>query len=103
MKTKLVFIFLLLFATSLWANSTDNFIFSSFYEKNDLKDSGSFQLIKDIQLDLEKGFYSLVIEKTNQLEKQYPNSKFIQQANRCKLESLYFLGRKQEAKNEKTH
>ena len=99
MKTKFIFIFLLVFATSLWANSTDNLVFSSFYEKNDFKESGSFQLIKDIQLDLEKGFYSLVIEKTNQLEKQYPNSKFIQQANRCKLESLYFLGRKQEAKN----
>ncbi len=98
MKTKLVFIFLLVFAFSLWANSTDNFIFSSFYNQNEIKESGSFQLIKDIQLDLEKGFYSLVIEKTNQLEKQYPNSRFIQQANRCKLESLYLLGRKQEAK-----
>ena len=98
MKTKFIFIFFLVFATSLWANSTDNLVFSSFYEKNDFKESGSFQLIKDIQLDLEKGFYSLVIEKTNQLEKQYPNSKFNQLANRCKVEALYFLGRKQEAK-----
>ena len=64
MKTKFIFIFFLVFATSLWANSTDNLVFSSFYEKNDFKESGSFQLIKDIQLDLEKGFYSLVIEKT---------------------------------------
>ena len=98
MKTKFIFIFFLVFATSLWANSTDNLVFSSFYEKNDFKESGSFQLIKDIQLDLEKGFYSLVIEKTNQLEKQYPNSKFNQLANRCKVEALYFLGRKQETK-----
>lgn len=99
MKTKFIFIFLLVFACSLWANSLDNFVYSSFYEKNDFKESGSFQLIKDIQLDLEKGFYSLVIEKANQLEKEYPNSRFIQQANRCKIEALYFLGRKQEAKN----
>ncbi|MBQ1198028.1 MAG: hypothetical protein IIX47_05440, partial [Spirochaetaceae bacterium] len=99
MKTKFIYFFLIVFASSLWANSTDSFVFSSFYEKNDFKESGSFQLIKDIQLDLEKGFYSLVIEKANQLEKEYPNSKFIQQANRCKIEALYFLGRKQEAKN----
>ena len=98
MKTKFIFIFLLVFACSLWANSSDNFVFSSFYEENNFKESGSFQLIKDIQLDLEKGFYSLVIEKANQLEKQYPNSRFLQQSNRSKAEALYFLGRKQEAK-----
>ncbi|MBQ1983141.1 MAG: hypothetical protein II232_00765, partial [Spirochaetaceae bacterium] len=98
MKTKFIFIFFLVFATSLWANSTDNLVFSSFYEENNFKESGSFQLIKDIQLDLEKGFYSLVIEKANQLEKQYPNSRFLQQSNRSKAEALYFLGRKQESK-----
>ena len=98
MKTKFIYFFLIVFASSLWANPSDNFVFSSFYEENNFKESGSFQLIKDIQLDLEKGFYSLVIEKANQLEKQYPNSRFLQQSNRSKAEALYFLGRKQEAK-----
>ena len=82
-----------MFAKSKNANLKNDF----FYSQKTEKTSGSFQLIKDIQLNLEKGFYSLVIANANQLETEYPNSKFIEQANRCKLEALYMLGRKQES------
>lgn len=101
MKIKFFIFFLLcslLFSTNIFAKTKsakfqNNFLYSQETEKT----LGSFQLIKDIQLNLEKGFYSLVIANANQLEKEHPNSKFIEQANRCKLEALYMLGRKQEA------
>ena len=101
MKIKFFIFFLLcslLFSTNIFAKTKsakfqNNFLYSQKTEKT----LGSFQLIKDIQLNLEKGFYSLVIANANQLEKEHPNSKFIEQANRCKLEALYMLGRKQEA------
>lgn len=88
MKTKLIFFSILSFCLAI-----------QIFAKPANKDSGSLQLIKDIQLNLEKEFYSLVIANVNQLEEKYPNSRFMEQANRCKLEALYFLGRKNEAKN----
>ena len=88
MKTKLIFFSILSFCLAI-----------QIFAKPANKDSGSLQLIKDIQLNLEKEFYSLVITKVNQLEEKYPNSRYMEQANRCKLEALYFLGRKNEAKN----
>ena len=38
MKTKFIYFFLIVFASSLWANSSDNFVFSSFYEENNFKE-----------------------------------------------------------------
>ena len=94
-----LFFVLNIFAKTDNENSNFNFYHLQKSEKTfgSLKSSGSFQLIKDIQLNLEKGFYSLVIANANKLEKEYSNSKFIEQANRCKLEALYFLGRNQDA------
>lgn len=101
MKIKFFIFFLfstLFLSTSIFAKSKNANIKNDFFNlQKSEKISGSFQLIKDIQLNLEKGFFSLVIANANQLEKEYPNSKFIEQANRCKLEALYMLGRTQEA------
>lgn len=69
----------------VFANSTDSV--------------SSFQLIKNIQFNVENEYYAEAFSLCEKMETSYPNSRYLEKALIAKTEASFFLGKKVIAKN----
>ena len=57
-----------------------------------MKNQSSFVLIREMQHNLESGFYTLVLNQADQMDKNYPESRYTDRVFLYRAESYYFLG-----------